>query len=589
MSSANDWTARRLWETSLLRLQQQFDALSVGGRVAAVLIQHSFPDFPRRTDRPEPRRVQGLVPWSTGGGPRAELRPLFNPDGTPAIGERPILDAEGKPMLLPDGRPAALALGRTRDYTLYVTESFDPHAVARLIELCHAAGVCLGSLPRSIKDAVWKAWAPAFLKPPPGDYWVNAVFELALQRHDGSPLEAEPTVWQGNWESSVESLSRSRKDGTAPFGFILSHFDDIPDPPRRWYALLENLALASTQAIDILLALARESAGTPALAAERELRDESSTLAPRAISKPTHFVYFRCWPGFTDKVPYGDFNHLPDAEAAHALRRALAVKLWQGRTAVVAQRRINNRQRPLRPSGRGRRPRKSPAKYFSSKEHRFVRLATLVDWQTGSGSPMYIRDKVKLFSPRVWLVGAANEDLARAMVNELTDLTPNGETEAAQRSFLNPRFGIVAADSLSTGELAAISASIARLGSGQDTSEWATVARPFVGVAKSIVAAWPTEFSPAIRQVDLPNEPMAVDLVTLDEIAKLAAAEAKTLYNIVSNKRKVDPMPPPVIAQAGSNAARYSYSQVRPWLLKHWPRRANCFPESYEEARKKLS
>lgn len=59
-------------------------------------------------------------------------------------------------------------------------------------------------------------------------------------------------------------------------------------------------------------------------------------------------------------------------------------------------------------------------------------------------------------------------------------------------------------------------------------------------------------------------------LLTLDDLAFLACVVKKT----ISNKRP----PAPAIPSAGSNPARYRWSEIRAWMIEHWPDRADRFP-----------
>jgi len=85
-----------------------------------------------------------------------------------------------------------------------------------------------------------------------------------------------------------------------------------------------------------------------------------------------------------------------------------------------------------------------------------------------------------------------------------------------------------------------------------------------------------------------PDPAAPTDVITIAEIAQLATVELKTVHNKLSAARKDDPPPSPKVESSGSSPARYSYAEIRPWLVKNWQSRANCFPKSFEEVRKKL-
>ena len=76
--------------------------------------------------------------------------------------------------------------------------------------------------------------------------------------------------------------------------------------------------------------------------------------------------------------------------------------------------------------------------------------------------------------------------------------------------------------------------------------------------------------------------------VTIEQLACLAAVTPKTLFNVISKVRRTDPFPEPMVQQSGSVPAKYAYAVVRPWLVRHLPRRANSFPESFREAAARL-
>jgi hypothetical protein len=105
---------------------------------------------------------------------------------------------------------------------------------------------------------------------------------------------------------------------------------------------------------------------------------------------------------------------------------------------------------------------------------------------------MYIAGEALLYSPRIWLAGPYELELAEAIVNELTTFKLRNEAEQQQRYYLNPHFGTAAAESMAKGEKVAILAEVARLRSGGRGETWDDVARPFLAVVDSLTSAWAT-------------------------------------------------------------------------------------------------
>ena len=79
-------------------------------------------------------------------------------------------------------------------------------------------------------------------------------------------------------------------------------------------------------------------------------------------------------------------------------------------------------------------------------------------------------------------------------------------------------------------------------------------------------------------------------ILTTEQLAELAMVARGTMYKRMGKARKaVDDRPRPPSAQtADPHNASYRYAEVRPWLLYAWPRRADRFPESFDEVRQML-
>jgi len=256
---------------------------------------------------------------------------------------------------------------------------------------------------------------------------------------------------------------------------------------------------------------------------------------------PTHFVYFRCWPGFADGFPYSLFNGLPDDEAERAIRHAVAARLWSRRAKIIQARKIHRlksiaalkKQAKSRLGGtHSAKRRMAESKitrrlrrvyWGNGRQGRFVGLAQAVGWHTGRGAPIHVNDRSYVFSPRVWLAGVADLELAEAIVSDLTRLTPRSDSEAKQRHVLNPHFGFAPAAAMPRGERAAIIADIGRLNEGAVESAWYDVAKTFLSVAGSIVAAW---CGAEIRQQQIPvNPPIEPSVSEAPPKGKLSAKQ----------------------------------------------------------------
>jgi hypothetical protein len=83
------------------------------------------------------------------------------------------------------------------------------------------------------------------------------------------------------------------------------------------------------------------------------------------------------------------------------------------------------------------------------------------------------------------------------------------------------------------------------------------------------------------------------DLLTTDELARLAMVEPKTLHNKLSEGRKaIDPQarpPESAIKRGGQTPDSYSYAAIRAWLLFTWPTKSMRFPESFDVVKRILA
>ena len=283
-----------LWQTSLQTMRERFaDVVRNQGRLACVLTQSIIP-APKLTERPDPPETAGMEPYNgRHGGPRREPRQLFikrengeetvvsdvgellqkswqlrildksqkircgNAEYEPLVGDRPVYDLLGNPILFHDGDPVALQLGTSRNYTVYADAGPDRAAVCESFYSTAAeAGRGLYGLPADVNRILWRDWLDGFWMLDGTWMWINALFELAWQCFPGSPLTAKKYVWSGSARMPLDTLSLLRRQGehSGPMELLA----DIPDPPAHWYSVLENLPSASIAAVDILLAIGDE-------------------------------------------------------------------------------------------------------------------------------------------------------------------------------------------------------------------------------------------------------------------------------------------------------------------------------------------
>ena len=134
-----------------------------------------------------------------------------------------------------------------------------------------AGGVLLSGLPLNVNRILWREWLDGFRIDDRPAMWICAVFELAWQKIPGSALAVERFAWSGAQVVPVDQFPSWR--GSA----LLSQFSDRP---AQWYSVIENVASASVEAIDILLAIDDQglegktaNAGTPPLPPARHSVD----------------------------------------------------------------------------------------------------------------------------------------------------------------------------------------------------------------------------------------------------------------------------------------------------------------------------
>lgn len=290
--------ASSLWRTSLQTMRERFaEAARTNDRLTCVLTQSIIPEWPKRTEPPDPPAIASMEPVALGGGPRRELRQLFtkreNGEETvvsdvgrllqkdwhlrildksqrirlcgaeyePLAGDRPAHNIDGKPIVFSDGEPVAMRLGASRRYIIYADRSRPDRAA--FCQSFHStatdAGRCLQGLPPEVNRILWRDWLDGFTTIDDKAMWINSLFELAWLRLPGSPLAADKFAWSGTTSIPLDALPHLRRHAEPMAGIT-----DIPDSPAHWYSVLENLLSASVAAVDALLAIGDETKAKPA-------------------------------------------------------------------------------------------------------------------------------------------------------------------------------------------------------------------------------------------------------------------------------------------------------------------------------------
>lgn len=261
------------WRSTLDDIRQSFVQCSDEHETLKCVMTHSIvPQWPARPDGPYPSAVDGMEPIAMGGGPCnwpqqqflrregetetvvSDLAPesdksyrlkfldvasqleLGDATYSPIVGETPIQNVTGKPVLFSDGQPVAMRHGVERSYFVYA--GGPPHrritSVTSFFSLAGRAGQTLYGLPADVNQVVWRDWIDGF--PTIGDkgMWISALFELAWQSSSDPALSAERYGWDGPTSTLIESSQSS-------------------DLPAHWYSVIDDLVAASIVAAEFLL------------------------------------------------------------------------------------------------------------------------------------------------------------------------------------------------------------------------------------------------------------------------------------------------------------------------------------------------
>jgi hypothetical protein len=170
--------------------------------------------------------------------------------GRPTFADSPTYDRDGKPIANSAGQPYAVDRGASRAIQLYGTrqarDSLEPIFVD--------AGNLLSSM-RADSLSV-PIPSPTLRTDKPLARWLYFLFDMAWAEVAGSPLRVsrEKSAWYQNTDVTLKMVLWFRGPNK-PAGFHPAEpmIANIPDPPN-WYSVIDDLAQASVDAIDILLA-----------------------------------------------------------------------------------------------------------------------------------------------------------------------------------------------------------------------------------------------------------------------------------------------------------------------------------------------
>jgi hypothetical protein len=137
---------------------------------------------------------------------------------------------------------------------------------------------------------------------------------------------------------------------------------------------------------------------------------------------------------------------------------------------------------------------------------------------------------------------------------------------------------------------AAAQAPLEKMDEGFHRARTMTLREYRVRVDKAIarlLAIWPAVGEP--NQAPAVSQPTPADLLTTDELAKLAGVGRDRLLNVFSAARKAKEtdVPTPAVKGSGSRHDQYSYNASRPFLRRKWPAcdQAGLFPAAYADAK----
>lgn len=154
---------------------------------------------------------------------------------------------------------------------------------------------------------------------------------------------------------------------------------------------------------------------------------------------PGFYLYFRCWPGFTDRFPFDKFNGLPDTEIRGALDKFARHWITKNQAKLDAREEVHRRRdlgQPMIPT-EGRK--NAAGKSTRQRLPLIYEIGSLAGWIT---TPTILDRTAPI--PRVFFLRIDGEEDATQIVEVLQD--------RMSQSVLVPRFGYVSEDELAITE-----------------------------------------------------------------------------------------------------------------------------------------
>ncbi len=245
------------WKEKLIRIQSQFQEIVNKCRPRRVTLHQSrIPGRQDSEDAVDNPHQNGF--HSSGPGIDREFGQLCDKQGHPLFSDFPMGNVNGNPMSNSAGDAFAFQYGLSRYHTTYIRSASmhesRPEAGPELRELAiEACGVMYG-LPGTVSKVIWKNWPQGFHKEISEWFWVDALFEMAWQRPNGTSLQADryAVIRQASFQLQGAGLFPR-----LPVVFLKNLVGDGIDHeygnPESYYSTIDDLARASVSLIDAIL------------------------------------------------------------------------------------------------------------------------------------------------------------------------------------------------------------------------------------------------------------------------------------------------------------------------------------------------
>src|ERR1035437_7999966 len=227
---------------------------------------------------------------------------LFAPTREPLIGLFPFNNVRGEPMLNKQSQPVAFRLGLFHHFVVCHERGPESESLFqtrfRLIELAKDATNLIYQLPSEIACSLWRNVPSGFSKTENADdsLWYDALFQLALQQHPGSPLFTTRYDWVDNGYIGLvgNGLFPRLPDFDGSTSLDAPKVPKDEDYPMAYYAKLPDLARSSVAAIDKILQLenvfvsAVETKNTQSVVETKHLRSAVKTKNLQELLEETN-------------------------------------------------------------------------------------------------------------------------------------------------------------------------------------------------------------------------------------------------------------------------------------------------------------